>query len=124
MGDDSQGIVHLLLPSFDVGVSLNGHIEEFRLGERVYFDIVEDEDINAFDFTQIWTYISKHIHEYLLDIIEHTGPIDADNVRLVSLKVSVLSSPESVHEVVDCEGCREAYEHEVEGCSFEEDEDD
>ena len=49
-----------LLPSFEVGVSLNGHIEEFLLSPAFYTQLAEEEEIDPFNFTEIWLYITKH----------------------------------------------------------------
>ena len=100
-----------LLPSFEVGVSLNGHIEEFLLGPAFYVKVTEEGEINPFNFTEIWTYIDKHIAEYLFefDITENAGPVDTDNLRLVSLVINIHVPPEQVKEVVDCEDCEEGY---------------
>lgn len=109
----SEGNIQLLFPSLEVGVSLNGHLEQFLLGPRVYINMVQEEEVDAFDFTEIWLYISKHIHEYLLDIVEDTGPINTDSARLVSLGISLFSDPSTLEAVVDCEDCNEGYREQI-----------
>lgn len=120
-----------LFPTFDVGVSINGHIEEFRLGPAFYVHVVQEEEIDPFNFTELWIYISKHIFAYLLefDITETTGPVDTDNLRLVSLTINVHLAPGQLEEVVDCEDCVERYREEflgqvTSGDDDEEDEDE
>lgn len=116
-----EGATHLLFPNFEIGVSLNGHIQDFILGPRVYTDILEDDDVNAFSFPEMWIYISDHIHEFLLDIVGDVGPIDPDTVRLVSLTIHVMSSPENALETVDCDGCAEEYHEKIAELKSDED---
>lgn len=106
---------HLLLPSFEIGVSLNGHIEEFLLGPSAYTALVEsDDDVDPFNFVEVWAYINKHIHEYLLDVVKHTGPIDTDKVRLVALTINIVAGPDDVDSVIECESCIDEYKERLE----------
>ena len=116
-----------LLPSFEVGVSLNGHIEEFLLSPAFYTQLAEEEEeVDPFNFTEIWVYINKHIAEYLFEfgITEAAGPIDTDNLRLVSLVINLHVSPRQVREVVDCEDCSEKYEEHLNSRQGQDDEDE
>lgn len=126
---DEESQTSFLFPTFEVGVSLNGHIEEFQLSPAFYVHVVQEEEIDPFNFTELWIYISKHIHEYLFDfdITEATGPVDTDKLRLVSLSIHVHLSPPQLREVVDCEDCIENYNETISNRTtgtLSEDEDD
>lgn len=117
-----------LIPTFEVGVSLNGHYEEFLLSPTFYLHLAQDGDVDPFSFTAIWLYISKHIHEYLFafDITKDTGPVDTDNLKLVSLNINVQVSPGEFKRVIDCDECIDRYTEQITKNipNNEEDEDD
>lgn len=110
----SEPDVHLLFPSFEIGVSLNGHLSEFLLGPGAYAELSNnDEEIDPFNYVEVWAYFDRHVHRYLMDVVDHTGPIDADNVRLVTLVIHLVAGPADVTGVIDCENCLEGYQEEL-----------
>ena len=102
-------------PTFEVGVSLNGHVEEFLLSSAFYNQVAQEEGVDPFNFTEIWIYIAKHIEEYLFefDITEAAGPVDVDNLRLISLVININVAPTQLREVLTCNDCFEKYNEEL-----------
>ena len=124
-GDSPFKVTHLLFPSFNVTVSINDHLHNYRLGPQAYIDVVEsDEDIDPFNFAQLWKWFEEHLHEFLMDIVDDTGPIDPDSVRLIALDIRVLTGPEGIEDVLDCEDCLENYQIALKRSTVGYDEDD
>lgn len=110
----SEGQQHLLFPSFEIGVSVNGHFSDFTLNHSAYAELVQaEDDIDPFNFVEVWTYLDQHIHRYLMDVVQHVGPIDTDGVRLISLSIHILAGPSDVEDVLDCEDCAEIYQEQL-----------
>lgn len=101
--------LHYLFPTFDITVSVNGHLEDYRLSRQAYVDVVEDEDADPLNYVKLWAWFEEHLHTYLLDVVESTGPVDTDKVKLVGLRITVLAGPEGMNDVLDCEGCLDNY---------------
>ena len=102
--------VSFLFPMFDIAVSVNGHLEEYRLSRQAYVDIVEDDGIDPLNYVQLWAWFEEHLHEYLLDVVQVTGPVDTEKVKLIDLRITIVSGPDRVSDVIDCDGCMEEYQ--------------
>lgn len=109
----SEGQQHLLFPMFEIGVSVNGHFTDFTLTSSAYAELVEKEEVDPFSFVEVWSYLSENIHHYLMDVVEHVGPIDTDTVRLLSLSIHILAGPSDVMDVLECEDCSEIYREQL-----------
>lgn len=101
--------LHYLFPMFDITVSINGHLENYRIARQAYVDVVEDDDIDPLNYVKLWAWFEEHLHTYLLDVVDETGPVDTDKVKLVALKITVVAGPEGMSDVLDCDDCMTNY---------------
>lgn len=108
-------IVALTYPRLIVGVSVNGHMTFFVLEPDAFTEMVEDEEIDPFNFIEVWVYLSKNIHRYLMSVVSEIGPVDDESVKLLNLKMDIYQQPEVAQEVLTCEDCLEGLIEDIEG---------
>lgn len=121
-------VVHLLPPWFHVTISVNGHLETYKISSQMYSYLLDEQEIDPLNTAEVWSYLSNNLFEFLMSITDEVGPIDTDRAKLVGLTTDLLMAPEGVDGVIDCDGCEDSYQEAVELATgqdeYEDDEDD
>ena len=127
ISDPEIEIVHLLPPWFHITVSINGHLETYKLSSSMYSYLMDEKDIDPLNIAEVWSYLSNNLLEFLMTITDEVGPIDADRAKLVGLTTDLLVAPDGTKGIIDCDDCEDGYQDAVEvatGQDEDEDEDD
>lgn len=125
ISDPEIEIVHLLPPWFHITVSINGHLETYRLRSSMYSYLMDEKDIDPLNIAEVWSYLSNNLLEFLMTITDEVGPIDADRAKLVGLTTDLLVAPDGTKGIIDCDDCEDGYQDAVEiATGQDEDEDD
>ena len=124
LGPEAE-IIHLLPPWFHVTLSINGHLETYRLSSRMYSYLMDEKDIDPLNIAEVWTYLSNNLLEFLMSITDEVGPIDPDRAKLIGLTTDLLVAPSATEGIIDCDDCEDGYQDAVEvATGQDEDEDD
>lgn len=117
-------LTHLLFPIFEMTVSVNGHLQTFQVLPSAYIDAIEDDDVDSLNYVALWRYFEDNLTRYLIGVADDLGPVDVDNLRLVALTIKVLTGPDGIEEVLDCDECMDSYETAFRLISGDSDEDE